>query len=513
MALESFTTNPGSGGADFASDLVGSVHFPVSKISIAADGVGDGLIGPGNPMPVALAASQLVNTVPDNTAAGQPVRLIGEDITVARFAGVGSGVLSPQMSLIGTVGTGQAVSQAGGSLLVTTGTTANASTLIRSTQSWKGAWRMNAKITLSQRIANNNFAVVMGDLIAENAPVTINSATSITVALPGHTFDATNVGQGLFVGGTPLAGCPDGRYVIASVVAGVSINLTVAGWPASGSTTTTLFGRHHAKVLYNGTTATAAAWATQASGWANADTTLALNTSASPGHIVTVDQEGRRMYVSDVLSASSATPNHTNRGSSEENIPDDNVDMYLFLWIYNGTTAPASTTTFTVGFWSVEKYANLPVMIQGVAPQGQSAPLPIVHQGTQTVAAGLNAGTNTVGGVNLTPSAAAAQGVTEAQTAAATGTLVAKASAGNVYGVHYGAGAAAGWVMLFDSATVPADGAVTPKKAWPVAANGGLEVAYETPRRHGTGISVCFSSTGPYTKTLSANGHLSVAYA
>lgn len=333
----------------------------------------------------------LGTTVPDNTASGTPTRLIGEDITVARFAGVGSSLLSPQMQMVSAVGAGQTVTQAAGSLLIASGTTANASTLIRSVQSWRGAWRLNVRTILSQRIANNNFAVIMGDLVGENLAVTINSATSITVALPGHTFTAQNVGQFMFIGGTALANCPDGRYAIASVVAGVSITFTVAGWPASGSTTSTLFGHHHAKLLYNGTTATAAAWATQATGWANADATLALNTSASPGHIVTIDQEGRRMYVSDTLSASSATPNHANRGSSEENIPDDNVDMYLFLWVYNGTSAPATTTTWTVGFWSVEKYANIPVMIQGVAPQGGAAPMPVMFQSAQPISGSVTA--------------------------------------------------------------------------------------------------------------------------
>lgn len=428
MALENFTANPGAGGDTFASDNVSGVQYPVSKISLGADGVGDNLLSAANPMPVALASSQLLASIPDSTAAAQPVRVVGQDITVARFASVGAGLQSPAMVQLATPGTGMAVSQAAGSLLVTTGTTANSSWLARSAASYRGAWRANFKIQLSQRIAQNNFAVVMGDLVAANAAISIVNATTIDVTVPAHGFDAGNIGQGMFIGGVPLAGCPEGRYVIASVPDANTIRFTVAGWPASGSTTGTLFGRHHAKVLYNGTTATAALWATQASGWNNTDTTLALNTSASPGHILTIDQEGRRMYVSDALSASSATPNHTNRGSSEENIPDDNLDIYLFVWVYNGTSAPASTTTFNLGFWSVEKYANTPVMIQGVAPQGAGAPLPVSQIGSVAISSlpALPAGANLIGRTaepaNAKTDRSIATSTTSAQAAAANAT-------------------------------------------------------------------------------------------
>ncbi|MFO0454294.1 MAG: hypothetical protein ACK52I_37530, partial [Pseudomonadota bacterium] len=78
----------------------------------------------------------------------------------------------------------------------------------------------------------------------------------MTVTAPGHTFTTTSVGQFINLGGiTGAAGVP-GRYAIASVVAGTSITFTVAGWPASGSGTLTLFGHSYVRNLFTGVTAT-----------------------------------------------------------------------------------------------------------------------------------------------------------------------------------------------------------------------------------------------------------------
>lgn len=483
---DNFVANPGTGGDTFAADDVGGVKYPYSKLDFGGDGAtrpvtaSDGL-----PVNTGVTAA---TTVPDNTSAGLPVRFIGQDITVARFADVGSSLLSPQMTMVGTAGTGQGVTQAAGSLLLTSGTTANASTLIRSINAWRGAWRMNVSTVLSQRIAQNNFAVVMADLIGENLAITINSSTSISVTVPAHGFTSTNATQFVFVSSYGLAGCPDGRYAIASIPDANTINITVAGWPASGSTTGCLFGRHHAKLLYSGTTATAALWGTQASGFANADATLAVNTTASPGHIATIDQEGRRMFVSDVLRASSATPNHTNRGSSEENIPDDNVDLYLFLWMYNGTSAPASTTTWTVGFWSVEKYANTPVFIQGVAPQGASAPLPVIFPSAQAVSGSLtSAGTTT--NTPVTPT------TNILNSAATTNGTVVKASAGTIYaGVISNNAATDAFFKLHNSTTVTA-GSTAVAQWLKVPATSSVQIdCGATGMRMSTGI--CYSITG-----------------
>lgn len=61
---------------------------------------------------------------------------------------------------------------------------------------------------------------------------------------------------------------------------------------------------------------------------------------------------------------------------------------------------------------------------------------------------------------------------------------------------------AAGWIMLLDSASIPADGAVTPVAWTYVSAAGSWFIDYgQHPARMKNGIVLCASSTGPLTKT------------
>lgn len=49
---DNVTANPGAGGATFATDDIGGVQWPRSKITLGADGVNDGDVSSSNPMPV-----------------------------------------------------------------------------------------------------------------------------------------------------------------------------------------------------------------------------------------------------------------------------------------------------------------------------------------------------------------------------------------------------------------------------------------------------------------------------
>lgn len=344
----------------------------------------------------------LTSTVPDNTSPAVPVRAIGEDIWTCSFAKTRSSI-DPEFFAPTIAGTGVGQSQASGNLVITTGTTANAEYLTRSVQAWRGAWAMRWQSLLSQRIANNNFMVLMADLIGEGLSCTINSATSITVALPNHTYTAEHVGQSMYIGGIVGAAGVPGRYAIASVVAGVSVTFTVAGWPATGTCTLTLFGHSYARTLYDGTTATTAKFDCQRKGWNSGDSTATINTSASPGHIGQVLNHGRQIFFEDMLAANTAWTylNTATRAERRANLPDDNLDLYLFLWAFNGTAAPASTTTWTVGFVSVEKYANLPVILAGMKAQGAAQTIPMAITGGSTVLNGSTARAGFIAGSGI----------------------------------------------------------------------------------------------------------------
>jgi hypothetical protein len=60
---------------------------------------------------------------------------------------------------------------------------------------------------------------------------------------------------------------------------------------------------------------------------------------------------------------------------------------------------------------------------------------------------------------------------------------------------------AGGWIMVFDSATAPSNGAVTPI-AWAYASvMGSWSISYNSPAGFVNGLTICASSTGPFTLT------------
>lgn len=81
---------------------------------------------------------------------------------------------------------------------------------------------------------------------------------------------------------------------------------------------------------------------------------------------------------------------------------------------------------------------------------------------------------------------------------------------GNVYvpSIDVTTGATAGYAMLFDTATTPANGAATPLWCMPIAVNTGINPTFPYPLRFKTGAMLVFSSTGCFTLTLSATAFL-----
>ncbi|MEW9901050.1 hypothetical protein ABWL39_20745 [Chitinivorax sp. PXF-14] len=323
----------------------------------------------------------VASATPQAAAAALPVRPVGEDIWVYAAAASLASAIDATYFVERARGANVTVAQSGGNLLVGASTDTNAEWLARSKRSWRGAWIGRLRHMLSQRIANNNFQVLLADKIGEGLACTVNSATSVTVALPGHAFTDANVGQSMMIGAiSGVAGVP-GRYSIASVVPGVSLTFTVAGWPVGGNCAVDLFGWNNIHVLFNGATATNALFDCQRSGWAAGDVTITSSSSASPGHLLQLRADGRQVHVEDGATTSSTALSLSGRGSRIEHIPDDSVDLYLYLWSFNAASAPASATTWTIGFCSIEQFANLPVYIAGNRAMAQSLAMPVTLVG------------------------------------------------------------------------------------------------------------------------------------
>ena len=315
------------------------------------------------------------------TLAATPVRQVGQMIDVAGFAASGNSVLDSFFVQTPVVGTGVSYQQISGSLAITSGTTANSEFLARSVKSYRGSMRMRFSIITSARNTNSNFAVMLADLLGESLPYTIISSSLVNVTLNSHPFTSLNVGQFVNIAGiTGAAGVP-GRYAISSIIDANTIQFNVGGtWPGTGSGTCTLFGRNYIRNLVTGTTATQLAVDAQSSGWATGDTTTTINTTASPGTVVQVEATGREVFWFDQTRASVASYTTTSRASRTENIPNQTTDLFVFLWCFNGTTGPA-TTTYTLGHLSIESFPNNSVYLQGSRATGSVNALPTLITG------------------------------------------------------------------------------------------------------------------------------------
>lgn len=109
-------------------------------------------------------------------------------------------------------------------------------------------------------------------------------------------------------------------------------------------------------------------------------------------------------------------------------------------------------------------------------------------------------------------SSAAAAGIAPSATSALSSGVVLKAAAGNLYGITMTTSSTPGYLLIFNAATVPADGAVTPADCIYIASAPATAAVSWRPGPGlylSTGISAAFSTTGCYSKTASATAFIS----
>lgn len=94
--------------------------------------------------------------------------------------------------------------------------------------------------------------------------------------------------------------------------------------------------------------------------------------------------------------------------------------------------------------------------------------------------------------------------------AAAEGSHILKASPGCLLAVYVTTGASAGFLLVFNSTTVPIDGVVTPIEciSIPATTTIGLNYAPQPPAWYSSGIVAVFSTTGCFTKTISTTAFI-----
>ena len=97
------------------------------------------------------------------------------------------------------------------------------------------------------------------------------------------------------------------------------------------------------------------------------------------------------------------------------------------------------------------------------------------------------------------------------QNATAAGSLIPTTVYNKLNGFSVTTGASAGYVMIFDATSVPANGTVTPSYCYEVPANTTLGASWDNiPASFTNGIVFVFSTTGCFTKTISNTAFFSV---
>ena len=478
----SLTLNPSSGGETLATHVAAGEHHQVIKMATG---------GSGEAFPVSVA-----NPLPTQHAPPLFWRV--------GFAESGAGLqglAAAEMTLIQT-GPGMTVNQTGGNLVITTGTTVNSETVLRSNLAFKGSLLARYKAILSQRIANQTFRFELADLIGTGLAYTINSATSVTVTFPTtNPFAANSVGQ--FVRLSTIAGAAGipGRYAIASV-SGLTVTFTVAGWPASGSGTLTLYGHNWLASEYSGASATSSSFDCQRRGRASGNTTATISTTASPGHIGQIAFDVLAVSYSDALVASNTVYQWSNRATRLENIPDEDVSLHFFVVVQNGSTAPTSSTTLTVGFLQAEDQGRNKVRIASSDPVS-SHPQPVQIVGGTTAV--------TVTGGTILP---VTPTTTFTNSLATTNALLIKSTAGTLWSaVVSNTSAAARFLKFFNLTGAPTVGTSVPVFTVPIPPGGTVLVnGGSNGIRFGTGISLAITgAAGDLDTTAIGAGDVKVA--
>lgn len=185
------------------------------------------------------------------------------------------------------------------------------------------------------------------------------------------------------------------------------------------------------------------------------------------------------------------------------------------MWVFAGSGTATKATSVVLPSGGLFKcgdggtVATSAISITGTATDAFFAAL----DGSPSVEVGGGVRGNADGLFSLNgATSAAAVAPSSSITTAVSGGVVAKASAGNFYGANLTTGGSAGFFLLFDSTSVPADGAVTPARCYTVAANATLAVSANPPIRLATGITMVFSTTGCFNKTISATAFMAVDY-
>lgn len=429
-------------------------------------------------------------TIPKDLDDYLPIRSVPQRKSRFGFSKVIANGVDSDFGNVFFLGNGQTVAQAGGALVITSGTTNYAETIIRGADQLFDAFNLRWSTVLSQRIANQAFIVELVDIIGDGLTHTINSTTQVTVTIPGNPFTAGNVGQKMSWFPTSGAGS---KLTMEGTIASVSGNDVVFTFASSvgvgtGTGLCTLFGWNYHRFTYDGTSATSFKYQTQRNGWPGTSNTPASNTTASPGHVCVYNVEDGVATVLDHLRATATYSVLSLRAQAFQDLADGTIPMVLQLRVPNGN-APASGTTWTLAFIDYEQYAPQQVSLVSARPMNPT-PQYVAVQGTPGVYTFYTASVGEMGSLTTTASTNAAN-IRNAKA------VLGEVTISNVT-------ATACYVKFYNKSSSPTVGTDIPVLTIPVPANTTVNMAFGLGKAFSTGLSIAVTAGAAATDTANA---------
>jgi hypothetical protein len=358
-------------------------------------------------------------------------------------------------------------------------------------------------------IASNQSAVPVSGTVTANGTVSLSgtipvSGTVAVSTLPALVAGSANIGTVAVTGTVPVSGTValSGTSAVSGAVTVSSGTVTLSGSPTVTATGTVALAAGTAVVGVVGNTQGSttsgqsgpliqAAVLTSAPTYVTAQTSPLTMTTAGAlrvdGSAVTQPVSGTvAVSTLPALVAGSANIGTVTATGTVSTVPTGTTTI-------TGTVTP----TGTLSVLNVAGSSNIgTVSVAGTVPV--SGTVTITPSGTQTVAGTVTV--SNIGSLALTPTV----------TTGVASSLVLKASAGTLYGAYVTTVATGGYFMVFNATTAPADGAVTPQQVIVAPANSTVAISFNgSPNEtYTTGITLVFSSTGPFTKTASATAFM-----
>lgn len=237
-------------------------------------------------------------------------------------------------------------------------------------------------------------------------------------------------------------------------------------------------------------------------------------TTAGPSYVtgtnrpISLDTSGN-VRVNCISGCSAGSGTGANNADGVASVGTGLGSSVSYGYLYNGATWDRQPGSAANGATTNVKALNgTAISVNSGTVDAGTQRVTLASNGTGVV--GLSAGANIVGkvgidqttavttnGVVIAPTSASAAGITPVVSASAESGHILKGSAGNLYGVYAtNLTATAGFLIVTNTATVPADGAVTPIACVPLTASGVASINYVPgpPAVFATGISAFVSS-------------------